>query len=287
MKKSYLKMWALAALLVCGLSAMAQTVQGDLTGDGEVDIADVNAVINMMLGKAPQTAAGDVTGDNNVDIADVNAVINIMLGKVPPSGGDIHEYVDLGLPSGTLWATCNVGANSPEDYGDYFAWGETAPKEMYNWNTYKWCEGSFNTLTKYCKESDNGYKGFTDGKSELDLEDDAAYVNWGTLWRMPTIEQQKELVNNCDWTWTTHNGVDGRLVTGPNGNTLFLPAAGTYWSNSLNGVGNWGRYLSRNLDNAYSFHACYMYFTSGVLQWYNYDYRYEGYSVRAVRVLQN
>lgn len=257
-------------------------LKGDVNGDGEVNIADVNALIDIILGGSGNTFAADVNGDGEVNIADVNTIINIILGGGVPSQN--HEYVDLGLPSGTLWATTNVGANNPEDYGSYFAWGETKTKEMYNWSTYKWCKGSINTLTKYCRESENGFNGFTDGKNELDPEDDAAYVNWGKSWRMPTIDQQRELVNNCTWTWTTRNGVGGHLVTGPNGKSLFLPAAGTYWSNSLSGGGSWGRYLSRNIDNDYSFHACYMYFTSNFLQAYNYDYRYEGYTVRAVRV---
>ena len=107
-------------------------------------------------------------------------------------GGDIggntyngHEYVDLGLPSGTLWATCNVGADTPEGYGDYFAWGETTPKTTYNWNTYKYCNGGegLNTLTKYCSDSNFGYNGFTDNLTVLQLmDDDAATVNWGSGW---------------------------------------------------------------------------------------------------------
>ena len=267
------------------LSANAANTNGDVNGDHEVNIADVNAVINIILGGSGNTSAADVNGDHEVNIADVNTIINIILGGSAPTPN--HEYVDLGLPSGTLWATTNVGASTPEAYGDYFAWGETETKNMYNWSTYKWCKGNMNTMTKYCFNSSDGFNGFTDDKTELDPEDDAAYMNWGTSWRMPTIEQQQELVNSCTWTWTTQNGVDGRLVTGPNGSTLFLPAAGTYWSGSLSGAGNWGRYLSRTLDKDYSFHACYMYFTSSYLQGYNYDYRYEGYSVRAVRVSQN
>ena len=261
------------------------SIIGDVNGDHEVNIADVNAVINIILNGSGNLTAGDVNGDHEVNIADVNTIINIILGGSAPTPN--HEYVDLGLPSGTLWATTNVGASTPEAYGDYFAWGETETKNMYNWSTYKWCKGNMNTMTKYCFNSSDGFNGFTDDKTELDPEDDAAYMNWGTSWRMPTIEQQQELVNSCTWTWTTQNGVDGRLVTGPNGNTLFLPAAGTYWSGSLSGAGNWGRYLSRTLDKDYSFHACYMYFTSSYLQGYNFDYRYEGYSVRAVRVSQN
>ncbi len=267
------------------ISRNGSSIKGDVNGDHEVNIADVNAVINVILSGSGNLTAADVNGDDEVNIADVNTIINIILGGSAPTPN--HEYVDLGLPSGTLWATTNVGASTPEAYGDYFAWGETETKNMYNWSTYKWCKGNMNTMTKYCFNSSDGFNGFTDDKTELDPEDDAAYMNWGTSWRMPTIEQQQELVNSCTWTWTTQNGVDGRLVTGPNGNTLFLPAAGTYWSGSLSGAGNWGRYLSRTLDKDYSFHACYMYFTSSYLQGYNFDYRYEGYSVRAVRVSQN
>ena len=158
-----------------------------------------------------------------------------------------HEYVDLGLPSGLLWATCNVGANIPEEYGDYFAWGETQPKDYYDWNTYHYCNGSENTLTKYCNDSDYGYNGFTDTLTVLLPEDDAARANWGAGWRMPTLEEWQELIDNTTSTWITQNGVNGRLFTAANGASLFLPAsgyrlygesyyAGTYgysWSSSL------------------------------------------------------
>ncbi|MBO7269682.1 MAG: InlB B-repeat-containing protein, partial [Bacteroidales bacterium] len=113
-----------------------------------------------------------------------------------------HEWVDLGLPSGLKWATCNVGANTPEGYGDYFAWGETSPKNDYSWSTYKYCKGSKNTLTKY--NTDSNY-GTVDNKITLDLSDDAARANWGGKWRMPTKAEQDELINNCTWTWTTQN----------------------------------------------------------------------------------
>ncbi|MCQ2319676.1 MAG: hypothetical protein MJZ90_12290 [Bacteroidales bacterium] len=103
-----------------------------------------------------------------------------------------HEYVDLGLPSGLLWATCNVGADSPEDYGDYFAWGETETKSDYDWDTYKWCNGSYNTLTKYNTKSSYGT---VDNKTTLELSDDAARANWGGSWRMPTEAEFQELIN--------------------------------------------------------------------------------------------
>ncbi len=164
------------------------------------------------------------------------------------SGGtQEHEYVDLGLPSGTLWATCNIGASTPEEYGDYFAWGEITPKNIYDWSTYKWCKGSENSITKYCTNSEYGYNGFRDGKKKLDLEDDAAYMYWGSHWRIPTEDQLDELIDECTWTWTTQNGVNGRMVTGPNGNSIFLPAAGGYFAESYNEVGSWTIYWSSTL----------------------------------------
>ena len=158
---------------------------------------------------------------------------------------DCMEAVDLGLS--VLWATCNVGASTPEDYGDYFAWGETIPKENYDWTTYKYCKGIVKTMTKYCNDSSHGYNGFTDNKIVLDPEDDAATVNWGGAWRMPTDAEFTELQEQCTWTWTTQNGVIGYKVVGKNGNSIFLPAAGfmdgaeletetlsgSYWSSSL------------------------------------------------------
>ncbi|MDD6782411.1 MAG: hypothetical protein PUD89_05750, partial [Bacteroidales bacterium] len=105
-----------------------------------------------------------------------------------PANG--HEYVDLGLPSGLKWATCNVGATAPEAYGDYYAWGETTTKSTYEWSTYKWCDGSYDTQTKYCTSSSYGT---VDNKTVLDLADDAARANWGGAWRMPTDEEWTEL----------------------------------------------------------------------------------------------
>ena len=135
-----------------------------------------------------------------------------------------HEFVDLGLS--VKWATCNVGAEKPEDFGDYFAWGETEPKERYTWETYKYCKGTKYSLTKYCKKSKYGDNSFTDNKGVLDLVDDAAYVNWGGPWRMPTKAEQDELREKCKWEWSNLNGVKGYKVIGPNGNSIFLPAVG-------------------------------------------------------------
>ena len=186
--------------------------------------------------------------------------------------------VDLGLPSGTLWADRNVGADSPEAYGDYFAWGETEPKSAYTWDTYKWCNGSYNTLTKYCYESTYGTE---DNKTTLDLVDDAAYVNMGKDWRMPTETQMNELNSKCTWTWTTQNGTKGCKVTGPNGNSIFLPAAGARYDGSLGYAGSYGCYWSASLDESYSDSAWYLGFSSSDHGAYNYV-RTNGLLVRAV-----
>ncbi len=223
--------------------------------------------------------------------------------KDEPVIPDNHEYVDLGLPSGTLWATCNVGADSPEEYGDYFAWGETKPKEVYDWPYYKWAHWVKDTLNShgyiikeetwykyyYMTWTNTGYIMEGDGKMELDPEDDAAYVNWGPKWRMPTLEQCQELVENCDWQWTQVNDVYGQLVTGPNGNTIFLPAAGGYATELFND-GEYAYYWSRTLcsimklkiESANQNHAYIISFGSWRKHvWF--DSRFTGCTVRAVR----
>ena len=191
-----------------------------------------------------------------------------------------YQYVDLGLPSGLLWATCNIGAEAPEGYGNYYAWGETQPKTTYNWSTYQHCNGSSNTLTKYCNRSSYGYNGFTDNLTTLLPEDDAATANWGEDWRMPTHEEWQELCNNTTCNWTNLNGVIGRLFTAANGNSLFLPVAGNRYGNYLSYLGSVGCYWSSSLKNypgdAWSYSFSY--------ESYGYDSnRSYGRSVRAVR----
>ena len=154
-----------------------------------------------------------------------------------------HDYIDLGLPSGTLWATCNIGANNPEDYGNYYAWGETSPKSTYGWGTYKYTNGD-NGLTKYCNKSDYGNNGFTDDITKLQSSDDPATA-WGKGWHTPTKAQWDELLSNTTNKWTTINSVKGQQFTSKkNGQTLFLPAAGDIWSVGHIRAGSYGAYWS-------------------------------------------
>ncbi len=197
-----------------------------------------------------------------------------------------HAYVDLGLPSGLLWATCNVGAENPEDYGNYYAWGETETKDNYDWSTYKY-GNSATTLTKYNTDSDRGK---VDNKTVLDPEDDAAHVNWGGTWRMPTYDEMEELINNCITEWTSINGVYGRKVTSKiNSNYIFLPAAGNRGDNGLDsgldGDGMNGNFWSSSLHSDYSSGAWRLRFYS-IRVYGSYFDRYRnrcsGFSVRAV-----
>ncbi len=158
---------------------------------------------------------------------------------------DKHEYVDLGLS--VKWATCNVGAENPEDNGNYYAWGETETRESY-FLDYKFWEGSYPNAT-IIKYNTDEKLGDVDNKSTLDLADDAAYVNWGGKWRMPTKVEMEELVNNCTWQLVTKNSVFCYSVTGPNGNSIFLPLSG-YKSSSdkIQYEGTIGQYWSSSLD---------------------------------------
>lgn len=169
-----------------------------------------------------------------------------------------YRFVDLGLPSGTLWADYNLGAFSPETFGKYFAWGENKEKDAYDWNTYKWCMNSYNTLTKYC--TDKKY-GITDNKTVLDSEDDAATVLWGRPWSTPTKEDFTELMNECKWYWIPLFGIDGYMVTGRNDNYIFLPAIGCRFSTEYCGKGERGYYWTSSLDETDPYDAYYLAFT--------------------------
>lgn len=192
-----------------------------------------------------------------------------------------HAWVDMGLPSGILWATCNVGANSPEEYGDYFAWGEIVPKESYNWSNYRYCNGSPYCLTKYCSNTEYGNNGFVDNLTTLEVADDAASANWGEKWRMPTSTEIEELYFYCTREWIMLHGVTGYLYRGPNGNTIFLPSAGNIFDNGIGWVGSDGDYWSSSLDSDKPYNAWGIWFNS-VYYGGSDSCRYCGQSVRPV-----
>lgn len=206
----------------------------------------------------------------------VNQVKSVIIKNI--SNG--HEYVDLGLS--VKWATCNVGASKPEEYGDYFAWGETTPQSnnRYYWDSYKLCKGSYNTITKYCTNSSYGT---VDNKTTLEPADDAARANWGGSWRMPTKLEFDELKTKCTWVWTTQNGVKGyKVMSKTNGNSIFLPAAGSRLVAPLDDVGTQGKYWSSSLstNNSYSAYSLFFYWNEA----YSSDnsHRVDGLSIRAV-----
>lgn len=215
-----------------------------------------------------------------------------------------YAYVDLGLQSGLKWATMNVGAASPADNGNYYAWGETEPQSSntYDWSSYKWCKGSYNTMTKYC---DIPYAGTIDNKTTLEAKDDAARANWGGVWRMPTYVEQMELVNNCYWVWTSsYNGTAkigyivykaksssdmGQVVTA--GKTplssyslsdshIFISAAGICDDDSFEDAGMKGEYWSSSLNSGNN--AKYLYFGVNSRGGVGYRQRCSGLSIRAV-----
>jgi len=197
---------------------------------------------------------------------------------------EMHSYVDLGLPSGTLWAICNIGADAPEDYGDYFAWGDPIPRSFFHWTHYPYCKGNSYTLTKYCSNINYGNNGFTDHLTILDPSDDAATVNWGANWRMPTIEEWDELYQNTTYEWTTQGGRNGLCFSSSNGRSLFLPAAGCYSGNYVSGSGGvMGYYWSSSLYTDFPNNAWFFWFQSDISSNIGQNARCDGASVRAVR----
>lgn len=199
-----------------------------------------------------------------------------------------HEWIDLGLS--VKWATCNIGATKPGDYGDYFAWGEVTAKMEFGMKTYKWGnewrDDKFNYKRNLTKYNTNSEYGEVDNKKKLELSDDAAHVNWGGSWRMPTKAEFDELKNECTWVKTTKNGNYGFLVTGKNGKSIFLPAAGCVQTNTDNfhTDGSWGEFWTSNLNAdepfcAWKFSIC---STRGSTKTTGLYGRYDGNSVRPV-----
>lgn len=193
-----------------------------------------------------------ISGNSNGSVASTN--------NDCPTAGTLngHDWVDLGLPSGTKWATCNIGATKSEDYGYYYAWGETFTKSEYGESNYT----------------------YSDNPTILPASADAATINWGAGWRMPTMEEINELYDNCTYEWTSQNGINGLLFTGPNGNSIFLPAAGSHSDSSLDKTGFSGCYWSSSLEPGDDFPWFFLFASDD----YNVGLtnRYYGLSVRAV-----
>ena len=191
-----------------------------------------------------------------------------------------HEYVDLGLPSGLRWATCNVGADMPEGLGYYIAWGETQPKDNYGWGSYQ-LGIDYNKLTKYCGKPEYGYNGFSDDLTTLVPEDDAATANWGIGWRIPTQEEWQELIDHTTHAWIRQNGVDGIMFTASNGNSIFLPAGGFFHYGDVMFRGRYGAYWSSSLDSDEPYYGKLCEFESNYARTSKYGRLY-GMLVRAV-----
>lgn len=210
---------------------------------------------------------------------------NVCLVKMTLCPNNNHPHaIDMGAAG--VWACCNVGASKPEDYGGYYAWGETATKSNYDRSTYKYF--SDYSYTKYCTESSYG---FTDGKTELDVSDDVARQKWGSSWRMPSKEQLENLRDKCTHEWTKVNNVYGQMFTASNGNRIFLPAAGDRYGTSLYDAGSSGVYWSRTLyaDDpmyAYDLHFDFSDVYVGYVGYVGYNWVYVregGITVRPVR----
>ncbi|MBP5771813.1 MAG: hypothetical protein J6W75_10745 [Bacteroidaceae bacterium] len=185
-------------------------------------------------------------GETLTQTVSVTQERNPALDELCPESNHPH-VIDMG--DAGKWACCNVGASSPIEYGNYYAWGETYTKSYYDTGSYKWSVSGLVYVNKYCNDS---YYGTVDNKTQLELSDDAARANWGGLWRMPTIDELHALNSKCTWTWTTINRVKGYKVTASNGNTLFLPAAGYRYCWELKYEGQYGYYWSSSLDSSHA-----------------------------------
>ena len=280
-------------LIVASLDAIKDQAEALGTGQTGIatQIADVTAAINALV---------DQVKDGDTDAAAALAQIIQKLEELKGSiggGGTIPstmEYVDLGLPSGLKWAKCNLGASKPSDYGDYYAWGETAPKADYDWATYKWMQAGqsdWKYITKYTYADgetggiwyDSSGTFIGDGKTVLAAADDAATANLGSPWRMPTADEIQELLDNCTWFWTTQDGVKGHQVDGPNGNAIFLPAAGLRLDSGFHFAGGQGNYWSSSLYPDISKDARSLFLNSSGRHELHYYNRSIGFSVRPVR----
>ena len=272
-----------------------------IASDGAVTILQKDKVLVVTSVVDPNGMKGDVNSDKRVDIGDIHTLINIIAGKDTDNGDnsgeggtdvednapDGAEAIDMGFPSGTKWANMNVGATSEVEYGHYFAWGETkgytdafSGERNFDWSYYKWCNGSSVKFLKYCTDANFGN---LDNKTELDPEDDAAHVNWGGLWRMPTKEQVQELISYATRESTWRGGVKGFLFTSKtNGNSIFLPTAGVCNGKKVYQQGYEAHYWSSSLQSDNSYSGIQLRFDADGI-WCDGSLRSQGVSVRAVQ----
>lgn len=246
--------------------AWSQTNRFDVNLDHEVNVSDVTTLVDYILSGQGYNVRYDVYEDGCVDVVDVTALVDFILGK-GPTDAKRHNCVDLGLPSGTLWADCNMGAGTSAEYGDFYSWGEVATKNDYTRASYQYYKkGSYQSI----------------GENICATEYDAAYVNWGGKWRLPTQVEVSELMNQCSWKAKTINSVYGYEVTGPNGNAIFMPCSGyCYEGTTPNKQGVEGYYWTGNqvpgrLASAYSLSTS----DIGESWWTS---KYFGYTIRPVR----
>lgn len=208
-----------------------------------------------------------------------STIIKPQLELCKPSGTlNGHDYVDLGLS--VKWATCNLGAKNPSDYGDYYAWGEIMPKNNYAFDNLKYCLDKFGD--KFSKYVTDSKWGAIDGRYELEVSDDAAYKTWGAGWRIPTKAQQDELLKKCKWVWTSFGGHKGYKITGRNGKSIFLPAAGERQVNLSSIVSVCGNYWSRTLVEDGCLGAYGLYFFNSGDKGTAYHSRCDGFSIRPI-----
>lgn len=244
--------------------------KGDMNGDKLINVIDIVNVINLIK-TGQYDPAADFDGDNKITPADLEAAASgSMKQQVPKS----KYAVDLGLS--VKWAMMNVGAVNPEDYGGYYAWAETAEKSTYSWSSYKYSDATGDKISKYCLSS---YYGTVDDLSTVEPMDDAARVNMGKDWRLPTKEEMDELVKKCTWKTEKLNGVYGYRVTGPNGKSIFMPFGGNKSNNAHYNKGDVGYYWVSTLSSTQAAPVLYMY--SDKKDYMNYS-RYIGQSIRPV-----
>jgi len=259
---------SLIMLLTMATTANAQVLRGDANKDGNITIADVTQTVNTILGKGEpeEVTLEELLKEGKLRIRLTDGTTLMYPDDVASIGVQSIQYVDLGLPSGTLWAEENLGVTSNNKVGLYFAWGDVEEGDVANgeWSDYKWSEGSNEKcLSKYCTDSEYGYNGFTDGLTELETADDIAYVKWGKDWRIPSQEQFEELIDSRYTTleWT---GTGCKITSKINGYSIFFPAGHTTseWSGLFGFVDmdSHGLYWTRTLDEEYPYTAASFFF---------------------------